>query len=176
MTAMRLRQRLLIALALGLLVAATMAGPAAAGGGNSVAAHRCQMGGWQTLQDGAGQPFASQSACVSYAANGGALFHPVVTVTSLPGGPFPFGTYAWLDLEGAGFHPNSSITMTSPMWTTSLIFPPTDGSGAWSLDPLLIWCPYLGLGPGDIVSSTITGTDTYGVTATGIVSAPCQAS
>ena len=47
---------------------------ATAGGGNSENAKRCQKGGWQTLHRSEdGRSFASQGACVSYAAKGGTL-------------------------------------------------------------------------------------------------------
>ena len=45
----------------------------AVGASNSAAAHACQHGGWQDLATPAGQPFAGQGACTSYAARGGTL-------------------------------------------------------------------------------------------------------
>ena len=44
-----------------------------AGGGNSANAKLCQKGGWQSLFTETGGSFASEEACVSYAAQGGTL-------------------------------------------------------------------------------------------------------
>src|SRR5262245_36746128 len=44
-----------------------------AGGGNSADAKLCQKGGWQHLFTATGGSFASEEACVSYAAQGGTL-------------------------------------------------------------------------------------------------------
>src|SRR5262245_1573267 len=44
-----------------------------AGGGNSADAKLCQKGGWQSLFTATGGSFASEEACVSYAAQGGTL-------------------------------------------------------------------------------------------------------
>jgi putative multiple sugar transport system substrate-binding protein len=68
-------KRGLAALTAALLVV-SLAPTALAGGGNSDKAHLCQKGGYLTLS-GTGGPFATQAACVSYAAKGGVLNLPV---------------------------------------------------------------------------------------------------
>jgi hypothetical protein len=45
----------------------------AGSGGNSANAKRCQKGGWRTLYTLDGRAFASEEACVSYAAQGNTL-------------------------------------------------------------------------------------------------------
>ena len=62
---------------------------ATAGGGNSENAKKCQKNGWMSLYRSDGSSFASQDACVSYAAKGGML----TTKTK---------TKSQLDCEGAG--------------------------------------------------------------------------
>jgi hypothetical protein len=59
---------------LGLMLFSGLAAPVAVTAqGNSANAKLCQKGGWQDLQTDQGEPFASQDACVSYAAQGGTL-------------------------------------------------------------------------------------------------------
>lgn len=53
--------------------AGALAKPAPPGPGNSPSAKACQKGGYQNLVTSTGQMFASQDACVSYAAHGGVL-------------------------------------------------------------------------------------------------------
>jgi hypothetical protein len=50
------------------------AGSAFAADGNSGNAKLCQKGGWQTLMDSSANAFANEGACVSYGAQGGAIF------------------------------------------------------------------------------------------------------
>jgi hypothetical protein len=56
--------------------ASVLAGGALAGAGNSASAQDCQKEGWQVLTRGDGTSFASEEACVSYAAQGGTLIVP----------------------------------------------------------------------------------------------------
>ncbi len=49
-------------------------GALAAKGGNSANAKLCQKGGWQTLMDASANSFPSQDECVSYGAQGGAIY------------------------------------------------------------------------------------------------------
>jgi hypothetical protein len=113
-------------------VALVAASTAVAGGGNSAAAKLCQKGGWQTFEQSNGAPFASQSDCVSYAAGGGTLFLPTLTITqtavcvqSSATGNF---VYEWSE-QGTGFTPNSSLTITTD--GDSLTLPtPFDSTGA----------------------------------------------
>jgi hypothetical protein len=51
----------------------TIGEAAAAPGGNSANAKRCQKGGWQTLLRSDNTAFTGEKACVSYAAGGGTL-------------------------------------------------------------------------------------------------------
>ena len=46
---------------------------ATASGGNFANAKACQKGGWQTLAESGGRPFANEGACVNYGAMGGTL-------------------------------------------------------------------------------------------------------
>jgi hypothetical protein len=62
-----------------LVLALAGAGSALAGGGNSANAKLCQKGGWTSWVRADKTAFASQGACVSYAAQGGVL--------TAPGGP-----------------------------------------------------------------------------------------
>ena len=62
-----------------MLATALVLGAGAAGasaGGNSANAKACQGSGWKYWTQSDGTPFASQSACVSYAAQGGKLTPP----------------------------------------------------------------------------------------------------
>ena len=66
---------ILLALLATLAAALVFAGGAlAAKGGNSGNAKLCQKGGWQTLMDSSAQPFPNQDECVSYGAQGGAIY------------------------------------------------------------------------------------------------------
>ena len=116
------------------LVVALGVGPsvALAGGGNSAAAKLCQKDGWQTLQSSSGGTLSSQSACVSYAANGAALFAPRLTATDsgcqVPGLE---GFDVWTT-SATGFTPNSTGVITFD----GIFIPhnfPIDGSGSATL-------------------------------------------
>ena len=76
-----------------------VSGAALAGGGNSDKAHLCQKGGYLTLS-GTGGPFATEEACVSYAADGGVLNLPVGIVLPEPWGPQLAGLNAALEATG----------------------------------------------------------------------------
>lgn len=54
-------------------VAGAQAKPSGDGPGNGANAKACQKNGWKTLYRSDGSAFADQDACVSYAAQGGAL-------------------------------------------------------------------------------------------------------
>ena len=105
----RKRPIVLAILVLGIAAAAQAA--LGAGGGNALGAKLCQKNGWQTLQSSSGSPFASQSECVSHAANGGTLFAPKVTATDLGCDVANAqGSDVWL-LVATGFTPNSPVTI-----------------------------------------------------------------
>jgi hypothetical protein len=69
----------IVAVAVTSLLASAM--PASAGSGNSGNAKACQHDGWQTVTRSDLTPFTSQSDCVSYGAQGGAI---VVSITLSP--------------------------------------------------------------------------------------------
>jgi hypothetical protein len=129
---MRCRTR--IASAIVVLGVAVGAQAAWASNGNALAAKRCQKNGWQALQTSSGGSFTNQSECVSYAASGGSLFAPTLTITETTAcvqsttGNF---VYEWSE-QGTGFTPNSSLTITtggdSLPWPT-----PFDSTGAKTL-------------------------------------------
>ena len=127
-----MQRRLAFLSALAIVALGLGTSPALAGGGNSGSAKACQKGGWQQLQTGLGVTFASQSQCVSYAAQGGMLFAPTLTITqttvcvqSSATGNF---VYEWSE-QGTGFTPNSSLTITTD--GDSLTLPtPFDSTGA----------------------------------------------
>jgi hypothetical protein len=50
------------------------AGALASDAGNSVNAKLCQKGGWQALMDSSAQAFPNEGTCVSYGAQGGAIY------------------------------------------------------------------------------------------------------
>jgi len=116
---------------------------ATAGSGNSANAKQCQKNGWQHLFTSTGGTFASEEACVSYAAQGNTI------LTTNPN-PFPgskalceslggtFGNDMQTAEEEAGLTPlwtcNGSLAAASdfpngnPMWYPCL----TDGGGGTS--------------------------------------------
>lgn len=163
-----------------LALAAIAPGGVAAGGGNSAAAHRCQMGGWTALQDASGTPFADQSACVSYSAGGGQAFSPSVSVVTTTGSGVQFGGhYLLIDIAGSGFHPNSTITFSTvldggPTFTTTAFHPATNSQGAFSVTGSVLVCELVGRGAGDSISGQLTATDASGVHASAPLSGTCS--
>jgi hypothetical protein len=100
---------------------ALVVGVATATASNSDAAHACQQNGWQTLVRGDLSHFANQSDCVSYAANGGALYSfenfseqaawsagATQDTTGAPNQPTTFPSGLTLD--------PSSYSNTTPIW------------------------------------------------------------
>ena len=103
---------LLVAAALAVAVSVVAAGPAAAAkGSNSANAKLCQKGGWQSLRppNGSGfEGFASEEACVSYAAHGGTL---------------EMKTKSQIDCESF----RGTFSTSTPLWTCTNV--PTDANG-----------------------------------------------
>ncbi len=174
--------RATVALAAGLALAVLLPGAALAGGGNSAAAHRCQMGGWQTLEDASGNPFPDQSTCVSYAAGGGSLYQPTFTVVTHVGTGTVNGRtccFFRYDLSGTGFHANSAMTLhwvysTVPYSDNEYTFPAnfsTNSSGAFSSSGY--WYQNC-LAPGDVVSGTLTAIDASGVSRSAAFTGTCN--
>ena len=64
-------------------------------GGNSLNAKSCQKNGWKGLVTSAGASFASEEACVSYAAKGGTLYQgQAITFAALAGKTFGDADFA----------------------------------------------------------------------------------
>ncbi|MGB3330661.1 MAG: hypothetical protein WBA46_16995 [Thermomicrobiales bacterium] len=112
---------LLLLLVTAMAPAASLARPSPDTRGNSQNAQACQHGGWMALQQTGGGSFASQGACVSYAAQGGTLIvlDPVATlafayalngdcVMTLSGTGFPASqTFeAWFAVNTGDAHPS----------------------------------------------------------------------
>jgi hypothetical protein len=83
---------------------------AAAPGGNSANAKLCQHGGWATLMDSTGTPFASQDECVSYAAHRGVIY-PLATITVELCADQPFDGIC-VNTTGSGLGPGSAMITT----------------------------------------------------------------
>jgi hypothetical protein len=99
---------------------------AAAGDGNSDAAHACQQGGYLNLQRSDGSSFTNVGDCVSYFAQGGTAF-PACTPTTtsgclvfdhtvMPGVPNPFGfpNPGWTVTVNAAFSFDTSCNGADP--------------------------------------------------------------
>src|SRR5689334_10894903 len=105
---------------------------AVAGGGNWANAKMCQKGGWQTLERSDGTAFATQSDCVSYAAGGGTVFAPTLSVPSPVSGAGVGSFTPDFTITGTGFHASSSGTLTAfipGLGTVIVARPSTDASG-----------------------------------------------
>lgn len=77
------------------------------GGGNSPNAKACQKNGWQSLVTSTGDSFASEEACVSYAAEGGTLYRTQTITFGALGGK----TYGDADF-GVSATASSGLTVT----------------------------------------------------------------
>ena len=126
--------------------------------------------GWQSLQTATGGTFASSDACTSYAAQGGVLFNPKVTVTPTQVAfvnPFPgFFQTGLMSLSWQGFHPNDSVTWRGladgTAYVAGLTGFTTDSTGAGGTPTLYSATT---CGPGT-VTLTFVVTDSSGVHAT----------
>jgi hypothetical protein len=130
------------------IVGTALAPPMAqAAGGNSAAAKACQKGGYSTLAEAEapGTAFASQDACVSYAAKGGSIvaYVPVVergiNISYTPTGVFPFCNVV---VSLTGFEPNTQYTVilhaSNPSFDAGIVGTPettTDATGASTFSP-----------------------------------------
>lgn len=127
-----MRKAVLIACAI--VAFAAFAGSAVAGGGNSTNAQRCYKGGWQTLYRSDGSTFASQDACVSYAAHDGTLVTsaPIVGMAVTPdaGGYWLVNAAGAISLHGdASSHGSlAGASLSSPI--VGMARTP-DGGGYW---------------------------------------------
>jgi hypothetical protein len=98
---------------------ALVVGVATATASNSDSAHACQQNGWQTLLRGDLSHFANQSDCVSYAANGGALYSGFENFSEMP----PWSAGATQETTGTPNQPTTfsggtidSTYGASPIW------------------------------------------------------------
>jgi hypothetical protein len=114
------------------LVAALVfaAGALAANGGNSANAKLCQKGGWQTLMDSSAEPFASDGRCVSYGAQGGAIY----ALASLHVELCPDQPFDGICVSTTGFGLQPTTFVTTPLLkngvavTTAFDIVQTDGT------------------------------------------------
>jgi len=113
----------LLATALSCAVVATAsAQPGGPGPGNAPNAKLCQKGGWQHLATADGAAFASQGACVSYAAKGGTLMpYPSATprerfqdICASAGGVFSEGLTYWRCSSSNGLTPSTLTELREP--------------------------------------------------------------
>jgi hypothetical protein len=146
-----------LVLAVALAVFAFGASAALAGGGNSTSAKQCQKDGWQVSQTDIGGAFASNDACTSYAAGGGAVFSPTVVpelqyCESINDSPF-FTVY---EVTAYGFHANSVVTFQG-------VFPVTSDAFGNATIFLMI----------DVGPAGVTATDAQGVHASVDFTASC---
>ena len=148
-----------------LCASGAQAGPADPGPGNSPNAKQCYKGGWQNLVDANGVAFASQDACVAYAAKGGVLSpKPTATLDFTWGActpnEFDYGYPGLLEcpgysITGSGLKPGAEVT-------GCIVYPESYCSvdGYVEADGTLPdeWAPYSGANctPGKVNSYTTT--------------------
>ena len=128
------RRLLVVVFALMLFALGVGSSVVLAGGGNS-GKTACQDNGWLGLRSATGGSFANQGACVSYAAQGGALFAPTVSVGSATCTSNPLFSTEEIFFSAAGFTPTSSVTVnlvsSDPPAATTVSAPPAfDASGS----------------------------------------------
>jgi hypothetical protein len=75
--------------------------------GNSASAKLCRHGGWTTLMDSTGTPFADQGDCVSHGAAGGAIY-PLAEITVELCANQPFDGIC-ANATGSGLKPGSAM-------------------------------------------------------------------
>lgn len=98
---------------LGTTAGGASAKPAGSGAGNSLSAKACHNGGWQNLTTSTGAAFASEDACVAYAAHGGVLT-PKPTASIVAAYTGCTGTICdSLTVVGSGLQPGSQLDICS---------------------------------------------------------------
>ena len=155
------------ALCVGLLLAClAVSGVALAGGGNSANAKKCQKGGWQTLQTSTGGTFANQDECVSYGAQGGELFRPLLTAV-----PTEVVEDQGIDLTASGFHASANATVDIVLFGGgSLTLPAvTDATGGRMFTSVFT----SGACANGISGAEYTFTDEFGLHASATVTLDC---
>jgi hypothetical protein len=89
---------------------AVTGGALAAKGGNSTNAKLCQKGNWQELMDSSATSFSSQDECVSYGAEGGAIYALArIEVELCDNQPFDG---ICVDTSGYGLEPTTVVETT----------------------------------------------------------------
>jgi hypothetical protein len=124
-------------------------------GGNSATAKLCQHGGWATVMDSTGTPFASQDACVSYGAHRGVIY-ALATITVEPCADQPFDGIC-VNTTGSGLGPGSAMITTlsknDAFVKFSSINVPASGEATDSVGTFEAPCV-----AGNVWSATATGT------------------
>jgi hypothetical protein len=119
-----MKMRLMLAVFGALALAVGVA--AATGAGNADNAKKCQKGGWQHLYRSDGTAFKNQGDCVSYAAQGGALVTPFMTLTNVD------CTGCWHVVGvGAGLEPSSPVEFYGNPGNFDFGGDSTMGDGTW---------------------------------------------
>jgi hypothetical protein len=118
--------RVVAAIVFGVLLVGTtavsaQAKPAPPGPGNSPSAQSCYKGGWQDLATSTGATFASQDACVAYAARGGVLAPKATATLTVTSALDSSGGYVDT-VTGSGLLPGATLFATQ-YWTGGFINP-----------------------------------------------------
>jgi hypothetical protein len=104
-------------------------GALAADGGNSANATLCQKGGWHALMDSSANAFANEGACVSYGAQGGAIY----ALARLHVEPCAQQPFDGLCVSTSGFGLQPTTVVTTPILkngvptTTEILIVPASG-------------------------------------------------
>jgi hypothetical protein len=106
--------------------ALVFAGGALGSGGNSANAKLCQQGGWQTLMDSSANAFGNEGGCVSYGAQGGAIY-ALARLHVEPCDQQPFDGLC-MSTSGFGLAPTTFVTTPllkngAPVTTEFLVVP-----------------------------------------------------
>ncbi len=146
-----------LALLVGIASALVFAGGAlAAKNGNAANAKLCQKGGWHALMDSAAAPFSDEEGCVSYGAQGGAIYALASLHVELCASQAFDGIC--VSTSGFGLKPTTVVTTPllqngSPVLTDIL---PVPADGSVSAPPLAFFeAPCVA---GNVYSATATGT------------------
>jgi hypothetical protein len=134
--------------------------------GNATSAKLCQKGGWQTLQTDGGGAFLSQDACVAYAAEGGALYRPLLVAV-----PLTVAEDQGFTLTASGFHASANATVKDEVFGggTVELFATTDATGGREFSGVFT----AGACANGITGSEYTFTDEFGLHASVVVTLTC---
>jgi hypothetical protein len=130
--------------------------------GNSWATHACQHAGYLVEEQDNGGGFTNVGDCVSYAAHGGKLFDPTLSLAQINS----HGDYS---IVGTGFHASSPIRLIRVYHPTGDVFNrvdwATNGAGMFSTN---LWACYA-----LNTSVTVEALDASGVHRTATLSVNC---